>query len=263
MKPWYKRWYFIILFVIIIIILLPLPYTIPIISATRYNEGDILGFYGNIIGAGATLVVFFFMIGFTTKNQKEERRISVKPQLQTKLYPYDKNKLFYENASNFIMFLEYHEDARPIEGSYTCPVDFLKDTKKREHVSSLLRGFEGLQNYLVLKCDIANIGSNSAVSINISINDKPAPSGFSLPVGVEESLFYVFGKEILKSSSGKNPFVKKERVIKFVYSFKDVVALTEYEQCESITVTSDSDDVMGYYQIGNDRLNEPKEIRLH
>ena len=55
------------------------------IFETVWDGAELLGYYGSILGAVATIIAVVMTIKFTIKNQKEEKKLSIRPYLQTNI----------------------------------------------------------------------------------------------------------------------------------------------------------------------------------
>jgi hypothetical protein len=247
---WYRRWWALLILMIVFITLFTLPYTIPLISSTRYLPGEILGFYGNIIGAIATLAAFFLMIQFTLNNQKNERKKAIKPHLQTEAFPVWRTYNADTKSENAPFFVQYLSDNAVIESSYSCPY-FIEKEILGNKFKSVFEALSISREYLLIKYTITNVGGNSAVSIHLWLNKLPALGNFSIPVGTSRALFIIFGKELLENN---------RRKIEILLTYSDVSALTQYEQKESIWLEADDGGMIGYSQCGDEYLSEPLEI---
>ena len=100
-KFWYKNKKTILRSVIATIALIFFVFVIPIvinwmyktpaklpIFAMSWEAKDVLSYYGSILGAVATIIALTATIKFTRENQKEERKLSIRPYLQTSKFNY-------------------------------------------------------------------------------------------------------------------------------------------------------------------------------
>lgn len=250
MKPWHRRWYFISIFVVICIALFTLPYTIPLVFDTVFEDGEILGFYGSIIGAVATMLALFLMIQFTIKNQLDERRKTIKPHLQTKAFPLRDSYSTGLSVDDNPFFLQYSNDNQEIQSGYNCLYFIMNDLLSNDHTTAI-HALADSTDYLTIKYSISNVGGNSALSIRFSINGHTALSNFSIPVGANKTVYIIFGKELLENNMRK---------IEFIFRYTDIASLAQYEQRENIWIEAWAQDSLRYYQKGNEYLSEPIEI---
>lgn len=91
----YKKLLISILTVCILIFVIPIVINLtfqmltflPILSID-WDDSDALGFYGELVSAAATIFVLHKTIQFTIDNQKEERKLSIRPYLVTRMTNY-------------------------------------------------------------------------------------------------------------------------------------------------------------------------------
>lgn len=277
MKKKYKKSFWIvssilavILFVFVIPILINLAYnkpaTIPLF-AMSWEAKDILAFYGSILGAGATIFALVATIRFTAKSQKEERKHSIKPRLDSKMRIYNDKILSISEEDNFI-FVDYSESLKVT--SRLIPdevVDIIAKDKKasapnKKGIDKVLQFNDEaifnktlsdyLKSHILILYELNNYGANNAIDVEFIINQSIVYNSFCIPIKEPVRFLLIFNKDILKDED------ELKRIdVSIIYT--DICSLGLYSQEESFQLVPDTNG-LSTFQMGEQQLSKPREI---
>jgi hypothetical protein len=130
----------------------------------NWNAGEILGYFGNALGAVTTITAIVITILFTQENQKSERKLSIKPHLQTEYQPIFNLDTAIEQKNNQAVFIEYPFDENEKIGStYDPPYILEKYNRKKDPESEILNKLESYRSFYIIKFSIRNVGAGKGV----------------------------------------------------------------------------------------------------
>lgn len=181
------------------------------------SEDAILGFFGEIFGAIATIFAVIVTIIHEKKKEVRERIVLNKPWITTdheliwedaRLSQLKKNKVLYVFKS----------------GKIFCSSSIIP--MKLENKKYKFNSTECVIYYTFL-----NSGGNTATNLNIEINGKKILPPFCLPLGKEQKWVIIL------------PKINDENESKYTISFNygDIVSGTQYEQHEVLTIKKNFD----------------------
>lgn len=195
-----------------------------------WSSDAILDYCGSLFGAIATVVAIIFTIRFTQNNQKNERKLSIKPFLQTENFDCTKEKALEEKAAIYITY-PFNENGEI--GSSREPQYVITKPKKQDLTSATAEQLDFSRKYYLIQYNVKNVGGGNAVKLLFTIDNKPAMPLFSIAVNEIKIFIILFRAELLKD---------KECSISFRFEFEDVASLAAYEQHEQILLYTDIDD---------------------
>ena len=112
-------WYFVsIVFIFIIPIAINWAYKTPAslpIFSMDWEAKDVLSFYGSLLGAAATIIALKETISFTRESQKEARKLSIRPYLETQKYNYTDLQKIPTNLET--LFIDVSKRIIPVDNS--------------------------------------------------------------------------------------------------------------------------------------------------
>lgn len=244
------------------------PAVIPLF-AMDWEAKDVLSFYGSLLGAAATIYVLYKTINFTINNQKEERKLSVKPYLETKKYCF--TDVFSLSKDDDIVYIEISKKG-PISQIGALPSDIedlhilwgrlknqicITDVEQAQFDNHVKEFFE--KNY-VLYYEISNYGAGNAINVLFSINEKYAESGFCVSLDKPKRFVLIMKKDLLE---GENT---NELTLKLSLVYSDIISSTRYFQEEELyfSVTEDKEntmdnlDLVGHFIAKSCQMSEEK-----
>jgi preprotein translocase subunit SecE len=205
---------------------------------SEWEASDLLGYYGAILSTVATIVAIMWTISFTIDNQLMERKLSIRPYIQTKWSPVlTKNDLMFDTHS--AVFIEQFNG---------CFMSSHEPTKLFSNEDANI--YNRKKKYL-LKYDLCNIGSGNAININISINSSLITQPFGIPMNECRTLVIVLEGNIYKDKN-------VPLVVKFDYN--DVSMLAKYYQIEKFNLYRSKDGMLNMSQVGEDIMSPPTEV---
>lgn len=225
--------------------------------AFDWEAKDALAFYGSILGAGATIFVLRQTIVFTRENQREERKLSVKPYLQTNISRVDgpSNSL----VDDSITFLEIKNGI--IESSKTFPEDLnnlfvLQDKVVRQKLIAYNTAFAQqstnyFMSHLLLVYEIKNCGAGNAINVKFEINGFKGYPAFCITTTEPKRFVLILNEDIIDKSA-KN--------VKLSVTYSDICSFGLYTQTESISFFRDKEGVLSFSQLSENLLTAPEEI---
>lgn len=265
----------VIVFVAMLVLILGGPliinwlYKQPAIAAffeTNWGAEDVLDYYGSIlgslIGAAATILVLLWTIRFTVKNQKDERKLSVRPYLEiSKYHITDLDKL--NNAENTV-FLEISNGVITYQAVIPERIVKLKKLAKdkydkkatdvmEEVISDLSVNTFFAHNY-VLQLDIHNNGAGNAIDVDYKMNGRSIMFPFCVTTEKMKRLVCIFHDDLIESD---------RRTLSFVLEYGDVASLAKYQQKENMDFYRDLNGNLATAQCNGDFLTKPIEITNH
>lgn len=217
----------------------------------NWTAGDVLVYCGEVFGAVATIVAIIFTIVFTQENQKVERKLSIKPHLQTEDRRIYNSDILMGLVANRALFVIYPLDESEIIGSsYELPY-FLKESEMKNPQREILKTLDFLRNNYIIQYTISNAGAGNALNISFTIDGTPVIPPFSLAVNDTKVFVIILKEELLKDI---------RRSIRLKHVFQDVASIAKYEQHETITLFKEDNGTLNSSQHLNDVLSQPKEI---
>lgn len=216
---------------------------------SEWTAGELLGYCGAIIGAAATIFAINMTINFTMANQREARKLSIKPYMQTSSDPaYDVHENPYENYN--AVFTTY---GTPPYSTFHSPFVFKHEAHSPTEATAreIARHTLYNENYFILY-EITNVGANNAVDVSLMINDQSIIPPFVIPVNSKKSFLIRVNTILLVENSLK---------LTFSIVFSDIASISSYEQHETVFIVRDTDEQFLYtMQSIQDLLTKPQEI---
>lgn len=259
----------ILFFVIPIVInrLYEIPAEVPIF-AMSWEAKDVLSFYGSVLGAGATIIALSETIRFTQKSQQEERKLSIKPRLDSKWKDCSIKALDLPSRDIFA-YIEYSEtniissDQVPKELSrfiwlskkleqinknsdnsadiYAAKV--LKDKAKEKYL-------EYMKHHAMLLYTLYNYGANNAIDVKFEINGIVAIPPFCVSINEPKYLVLIFNDDMMGDG---------ELDVNVKVTYTDICSTGKYEQQENFSVFKDNFEFISSQDF-ECKLSSPKEI---
>lgn len=228
---------FVVVFIVPLIInwMFNIPAIIPFF-AVSWEGKDALSYYGSILGAIATIYALTKTIDFTVKNQREERKLSVKPYLQTYRYVY--SDILKIPSTKDIIYL--HISKKEITYQAALP-EFIRNLKitqdkllKNEKIDELDLVLHNINiksvfdRYHIFTYDVENCGAGNAVDVFMKINSTNAViPRFAITTSKPKKHIIILDADLIEDN------IKKYDInIRFEYS--DAASLQKYHQTERI-----------------------------
>ena len=232
----------------------------PIFSVSWKVE-DALSFYGSLLGSAATIYVLMRTIKFTVENQREERRLSIKPYLETTKYGYTDPLKVPDDQG--IIYLTLSKRGCIYQGSLPEYLSNLK--KQQQHLKDLLSidpldqvAFDFSKETIVktkyhLLYEVSNCGAENAVNVQFLVDKyDPLPS-FAITTEHNKRFILILNKDLLDENS-------HEYTLEIRFTYDDIASLTHYSQHERITFKQDKNGELKTSQKSSFLLSKPFEI---
>lgn len=224
------------------------------IFAMDWEAKDVLSFYGSLLGAAATIFVLTETINFTRENQKEERKLSIKPYLETQKYNYtdfdnlpdDKNIIYMEIKPNIISSQAgIPEEIRDIIESNSRKIF------DQDYSMNVKNYFD--EHYL-LYYEISNCGAGNAINVVMKINNEPVGQSFCITTASPKRFMFILNRALLEE------FKKSEYKFVLCFEYSDIASIANYSQTETIMFFNRNSLIT--YQNDSGMLSKPKEIEV-
>lgn len=265
-------WYLVSLFFIFIIPICinwihKTPAFIPFLNMD-WEAKDSLSFYGSLLGAAATIFVLTSTIKFTVNSQKDERKLAIKPRLDSKWKDYTNNLLTLSENENFL-FIDYAQGS--ITSSEKFPpelseISILFDRYQRDNsvvkreigrfdkilsISSFEKKYaEFTSHNLLILYEIYNYGANNAIEVDFEINGDVCCIPFCISTNEPKRIIIILHDDLL---------IENHKHINISIKYTDICSLGKYEQKESFIVTKNNSQ-FSTIQAFECKLSSPKEI---
>lgn len=269
---------FAIWFVVALVLFFAIPffinwvYKIPAklpIFAMSWEAKDVLAFYGSLLGSVATILALSETIRFTRKSQREERKLSIKPRLDSKWKDCTKSALDLSTEEGLI-YIDYSKSG--VSSSEKMPDVFTKliTISTQLQITSKSQGNvidkqflklardkanENYLNYIDNHClilyEIYNYGANNAIDVEFKINDSLIAPPFCISVNEPKRFVLNLNNDIF-GENGLNVKVK--------LTYTDICSMGKYEQKEFFSVFK-VDSQFATTQAVEYKLSSPKDIK--
>lgn len=258
-------WYFV---AIIFIFVIPIginwaykkPASIPIFSMD-WEAKDVLSFYGSLLGAVATIIALKETINFTRESQKEERKLSIRPYLETQKYNYTDLQKIPTNLET--LFIDVSKKITTYQASLPDEFEDMKILQQRlisgEKIDEMDQALFDLkletlfQKKYLLSYEIVNCGAGNAINVNLRINGKSIIPSFCVIAGESKKFIFVLNNDLLEDTN--------EYSLNLILTYSDVATLANYYQTEKIMFTNkNADGKLKTLQWSGSLLTEPIEI---
>lgn len=218
----------------------------------NWKAGEVLGYCGTVLGAATTITAVVLTIIFTQENQKGERKLSIKPRLQTEYQPiFDREKAI-KQVTNRAVFVEYPFDEKEgISNSYDLPY-LLKKFEKKNSTDEIINGLDFSRRCYIIQYNVSNVGAGNAVNLFFTIDNNTVMPPFSLTANNTKVFVIILKAELLKDNT---------RPIHFKFKYEDVASIARYEQNEKIILLADDNGFLNSSQNMNDVISVPVEIK--
>ncbi len=216
-----------------------------------WKAGEILAYCGAVLGAAVTITAVVLTIITTQENQKGERKLSIKPHLQTGHQPvFDSEKAIAQVANRAIFVVYPHDENEGISSSYEPPY-LLRKSVNNDLTREIISVLDFSRRCYIIQYNVSNVGAGNAVNMSFTINDEAFIQPFSLTVNDTKVFVILLKAELLKD---------KTRSIGFKFKYQDVASMARYEQHETIILLAEDNGSLNSSQNMNDVISEPKEI---
>lgn len=275
-KFWHKNKKTITSTVLITVILIFFVFVVPIIInwmyktparlpifAMSWEAKDVLSFYGSILGAAATIIALTKTIKFTRENQREERKLSIRPYLETRKYNYTNFDDIPDKKD--VIYLDIMPNIITYQGGLPDDVSEIKNIKNRkafeknynlENLDEAMYSTR-IANYFndkyLLYYEVINCGAGNAINVSFNINSRCIIPSFCVTTTESKKIMLVLNKELLERSG--------EYELKFAFVYYDIASLAKYYQTETIIFTNKNKYAeLKTLQKSGTFLTEPMEI---
>lgn len=226
---------------------------------TVWNGADVLSYYGSLLGAIATIVALICTINFTIKSQREERKLAIKPRLESKWQHYNK-KIFSLSEDDDIIYVNFDMTGITAQDTMTSEITSMlslfhaaenKDTSSLDETFLDLYKEGYLKKHLHLLYEIHNFGAGNAINAEFQINDCLIYPKFCIPTSTPKKIMLIVSEDVLDNET-------LDFNISITYT--DICSLAKYVQTESFIIFKADNEFQSMQDYEN-KLSEPKEIR--
>lgn len=230
-----------------------IPATKPLF-AMDWEAKDVLAFYGSLLGAAATIFVLTETINFTRENQKEERKLSIKPYLETQKYNYTNFDNFPEDKN--IIYMEIKPNIKTYQGALPEDIRYIIEVEKqkisdRDYIIKTKEYFE--EKYL-LYYEISNCGAGNAINVVLKINNDTIIPAFCITTNSPKKIMFILHNDLLEGTENK------DYKFELAFEYTDIASLGSYYQSEEVILLKRNRLIT--YQKESGFLSKPKEIAV-
>lgn len=231
------------------------------VFAVEWKVEDVLSFYGDLLGAAATIFVLQRTIKFTIENQKDERKLSIKPYLETKKYNY--TDILKIPADQEITFLNISKSGITYQGALPDDISDLRILRGRLNDQLSVDPFE--QNRFNLRIDtllkqkyylyyeVSNCGAGNALNVSMQINNKLILPSFCVTTSTPKKFMFILNSDLLDADNN-------EYTHKLFFAYDDIASLARYYQTEYIIFSKNSESELKTMQLSGELLTKPVEM---
>jgi fumarate reductase subunit D len=211
----------------------------------EFTSGELLSYMGSVTGAVATLLAVVLTIVFTVENQKREKKLSLKPILDTEHNP--KFARIDQLIVDGVIYVQYPFPTNGGVASSLNPAYPIKqiDIKDQAAIAKFY------QEYYIILYEVKNIGAGNAANVEFSIDGFPVIPPFSLTRESLKEFMIIFGAEIL---------VDGDKEVTMSFEYTDIESLGKYKQQEEIILIREENNSLSSSQKLNGVLSTPVEI---
>lgn len=197
------------------------------------SADGLLGFFGALIGAIATIVAVRATIEHEKKKEVRERIIANKPWITTD------SELISDRARLFQL--------KEPKVLYIFKIGKIFGTSSKIPKELEVSGYPYNATRCVVYYTFLNSGGNTATMVNVEINGQKLLPPFCLPLNKEQKWIMIL------------PQINNEIESKYtiVFTYGDIVSDTKYEQNETLIVKKEFDG-FSLSQYGNEVLTNPE-----
>ena len=224
--------------------------------AMAWEANDVLAFYGSLLSATATIYALNRTIKFTRQSQRTERKLSIRPYLETKNIVCEKAEDIPLNESTYICI---DQDTIRLQIEFPQAANIRKVVAKKSKTTSAadktqasLEEREYFKSYYTFIYQISNYGAGNAINVVLQINGKTGTCNFCIPTNESRNIVFVLKQDLI----GKNN--KSEYLLKLMLRYSDVACLAEYIQAEELLFSHNGKSI---YWIGKSKTL-PVEISI-
>lgn len=226
---------------------------------TVWGGADVFSFYGDIIGAIATIIGVYFTIDYSNFKNKEDEIKSVKPSLFTEYCPiYDYEQFSsYDSYTTFVLMdREWNISTMkmfvpPIVRKVINRQNKMKEEKDVERFRRMAeQNISFMKEYYLIQYEISNVGSGNAMEIDMLINGKQFINKY--PICTEHKVIFKFIVDM------RECLIKEEKELNIVLQYSDIYGKAQYQQQERIRIFRDEDNTLSSRQQNEDILSEQR-----
>lgn len=238
------------------------------ILAVKWDVKDALSFYGDVLGAAATIFVLQRTIKFTVENQKDERKASIKPYLETKKYNY--TDVLKIPADQEITFLNISKRGITYQGALPEDIMDLRILQARMQNELTIDPFEQaafdlridtlMKQKYYLYYEVSNCGAGNAINVHLYINDNPMLPSFCVTTETPKKFMFILNSDLIGTDTN-------EYTHRLLFTYDDIASLARYRQSEYIIFSRNNSNNLKTFQQSGSLLTKPieipKEVRIN
>jgi len=215
----------------------------------EWDAGGLLNYLGIVLGASATIIAIILTLTFTVENQKNERKLSIKPFLHTLYVPKFARIDSVVNEGQTVYVTYPLDEKRNIGTSHKAP--YILEKVETDKIKGILDSLSFYKENYIIKYTLSNHGAGNAINIKFAIDGKQIMQPFSLAINSSKDFIIILKSELISNGN---------ELIKFSFEYEDVASIGKYRQSESIEFYTEADKSLNAKQAVTDILTIPQEI---
>ena len=232
---------------------------------TVWGGEELLGYYGSILGAVATIIAVYKTIDFTINNQKEERKREVRPYLTASFIKC--TEFTEESMGNVDAFFSYSK----IKSNYDfyIPEEVAKIILRRKEAEKVTPNIWGINKIYdeynsllneyrkkkcLVYCKIENIGANNAIFLNIEHRDMEVNSSLYVAKDKPCVIGLILDEDLLWEGQEETP-------IDINFTYFDIYSIAKYHQGIHIPFFRDENGLLDCKPSVKFTMTPPREIK--
>lgn len=263
----------IVIVVLFIIVAIGIPFIINmaysvddecVIFETIWGAEEVFGFWGELVGAGATILALIYTIMYTEYQRVNERKESCKPHLSTSMDIWEaedirKKQWNYDYAIVFGKDVDIHglaewppiiKTGRMIDNIKS--EDYPKETFLEMKLESAKARLECVKDHLIIEYFVKNVGIGTAIDITLYVDGKKTILPFSLVTAETRRILLICNLEKIEKED--------EWDIELKFDYLNVYRDSKFTQKEIFHVYRDEKELLCLTQDFEQTLSKPIEV---
>lgn len=228
---------------------------------TIWGAEEVFGFWGEVVGAGATILALIYTIMYTEYQRINERKESCKPHLYSSWETWDNEEIMHKKwNNNFSIIIGKGIDIWG-KSNYPPIIEIIRRIERlnyqeipenvveRVQTESADTLIECQKNHIILEYYVKNVGVGTASDIKLLFGDKEILMPFALAVSEDYKILFDIDLTNLKQ--------EEEWIIELQYNYFNIYGDDNFLQKEIIVACRNKEGAIYLMQDYNQKLSIP------